>query len=424
MSQTQTGNTLKLFPSMVSKKLKEEFKLDINKTIIHSTDGSGGLIEGVTSSPATLEGGRPTFVIMNEIQEWVEPNEGHAMYNVINGNITKSRKGVSRYLAICNAHIPGLDSIGERMWDNFQAVLSGKAVNTKLLYDSIEAPAGTPVSEIPAESIDPEGFAAGIERLKAGLEIAKGDAWWLDTETILESMLDENNAITESIRKFLNWVNAAEDAWLEPFEWDRCVVEDSELKPKDTITLGFDGSKSGDFTALVACRVSDGFLQVIKIWDPANYGNQIPREDVDAAVHWVFSRYNVVGFRADVKEFESYVDQWAAKYKKQLKVKASPASVVGFDMRGQTKRFALDCEKFKDAVLEQALCHDGSKLLRVHILNAHMNPTTYDAISIRKASKDSSRKIDAAVCSVLAFGARQDYLMSKNNRTGGVVVMR
>ena len=71
------------------------------------------------------------------------------------------------------------------------------------------------------------------------------------------------------------------------------------------------------------------------------------------------------------------------------------------------------------------MCHSGDPKLRWYVLNAHRHPTNYDAISIRKESKDSSRKIDAAICAVLAFGARQDYMLSKNyrgNGKGGVIV--
>jgi hypothetical protein len=45
-------------------------------------------------------------------------------------------------------------------------------------------------------------------------------------------------------------------------------------------------------------------------------------------------------------------------------------------------------------------------------------------VTIRKASKDSSKKIDAAVCGVLAFGARQEYLMSRKARSRRVSVIK
>ena len=427
VSQDQTKNTFRLFPVMISKKLKQEYGLEVNKFIIYSA--IGGQIEAVTSSPASMEGNRPTFVIENETQWWGtgpagEANEGHAMDEVIEGNVTKIPG--ARKLAICNAHIPGNDSVAERVHDTWQDVESGKAVDTGLLYDALEAPADTPVSEIPSEKEDPEGYAAGVAQLLAGLKVARGDSYWLPVEEILLSVLDVKNSVTESRRKFLNQVNAHEDSWISPQEWDKLALIDKTfaLQKGERITLGFDGSKSNDWTALVACRVSDGCLFVIKVWNPENYDNgEVPREEVDATVRSMKERYDVVGFRADVKEFEAYVDQWGELFKKSLKVNASPGNPVAFDMRGQTKRFAFDCERFLDAVLEREVNHNGDPVLRQHVLNARRHPTTYDAISIRKASKDSSKKIDAAVCAVLAYGARQDFLMSKRSRTGRVVVI-
>src|SRR5690606_16015187 len=139
--------------------------------------------------------------------------------------------------------------------------------------------------------------------------------------------------------------------------------------------LGFDGSKSNDWTALVACRVEDAALFPIKVWNPETYGGEVPRDDVDATVHWAFARYDVVAMRADMKEFEAYVDQWSAKYRKKMIVNASAGNPIAFDMRGNQKRFALDCERFLDAVLERELRHDGAAALRTAVLNAHRHPT-------------------------------------------------
>lgn len=415
VSQEQTKNTMSLFPVMISADMKAKYGLDINKTIIYSAEG--GRIESVTSSPSSMEGNRPTFVIQNETQWWVDTVQGHEMAGVIEGNVKKSPGGVCRTLQICNAHIPGEDSVAERAWDAYQAIQAGLAVDVGMLYDALEAPADTPVSEIPPQGVDPEGYELGLQKLREGLETARGDSNWLDIDTIVESILDIRNPVTESRRKFLNQVNASEDSWMSPAEWDSCFDLDlPPLQPRDRIALGFDGSKSNDYTALVACRIEDAALFPIKVWNPENYpDNQIPRDDVDAMVHYCFAKYDVVAMRADVKEFEAYVDQWSHKYKKQMIVNASPNQPIAFDMRAMQKKFALDCERFYDAVVERELRHDGAPVLRQHVLNAHRHPTQWETISIRKASKDSSRKIDAAVCAVLAFGARQDVLMSKKN---------
>ena len=422
VSQDQTRNTFTLFPALISPKLKEEYGLDLHKTLIY--DKRGKMIEGVTSSPLALEGKRPTFVIMNETQWWVEQNDGKAMAMVIEGNVTKAAYGTCRALRICNAHVPGQDSVGEDDWEAYLKTAAGKAMDTGVLYDALEAPSDTPVSEIPPLDEDPDGFWEGIEKLKQGLETARGDAVWLDIDNIVSSILDIRNPVSESRRKFLNQVNASEDSWISPAEWDR-LTSDIRLEPGDTITLGFDGSKSNDHTALSACRVSDGAVFLLRSWDPENYPTgEIPRDEVDATVRSAFERFKVVAFRADVREFEAYIDSWGKDYKRKLKINASPNNPVAFDMRGQKKKFALDCERFLDAVLEEELVHNGDPALRWYVLNAHRNPTNYDAVSIRKESKDSSRKIDGAVTAVLAYGARQELLLNKRwrgEKKGGVI---
>ena len=422
VSQDQTRNTFTLFPAMASQKMRETYGLDLNKTIIFAE--GGGMIEAITASPLAMEGKRPTFVIKNETQWWLENNNGHEMSNVIQGNVDKAAYGGCRVLSICNAHRPGEESDAEQDWEAYQDVLAGNAVDTGLLYDALEAPADTPVSEIAEASEDPELYEELLQKLRDGLEIAKGDAVWLDTDILVASILDVKNDVTESRRKFLNQINAAEDSWIAPREWD--AILDKDLRPLekgDAITLGFDGSKGNDWTALVACRVDDGALFTIKIWNPEKYEGRVPQLDVNNTVEWCFGQYDVRAMRADVREFESYIDQWAVKFGKKLKIKATPKHAVAFDMRGNQKQFTLDCEKFEDAVLEKELSHRGDPTLRQHILNAHRRPNNH-GVSIGKASKDSSKKIDAAVCAVLAFGARQELLMSKKNRGRKAVIFR
>lgn len=422
VSQDQTRNTFTLFPAMASQKLREEYGLELNKTIIFAENG--GMIEAVTASPLAMEGKRPTFVIKNETQWWLENNSGHEMANVIAGNVDKAAYGGCRVLSICNAHRPGEESDAEKDWESYQDVLAGNAVDTGLLYDALEAPADTPVSEIAELTEDPEAYEKALQKLREGIEIARGDAVWLDIETLVQSILDVRNDVTESRRKFLNQINAAEDSWIAPREWDACLDKDLRpLEPGDAITLGFDGSKGNDWTALVACRVEDGALFPIKVWNPEKYEGQIPREQVNATVEWCFGTYDVRAMRADVREFEAYIDKWSTKYGKKLKIKATPKHPIAFDMRGNQKQFTLDCERFEDAVIEGQIVHRGDPVLRQHILNAHRRPNNH-GVAIGKASKDSSRKIDAAVCAVLAYGARQELLMSKHNRSRKAVIFR
>src|SRR5690606_15384793 len=147
-------------------------------------------------------------------------------------------------------------------------------------------------------------------------------------------------------RMYLNQVNALEVSWIPSYEYDSLQF-DVSLTPKYRIKLAIDGLKSGDWAALVACRVVDSALFIIDAWNPEHYDGNIPRTDVDQMVDNTFSRYDVVGFRSDVKEFESYVDQWTAKYRRKLKIPAVAGKPIAFDMRGSDssnvrKTFAKD----------------------------------------------------------------------------------
>src|SRR5690606_41944784 len=86
-SEKQSQTTIKMFRPLISDKLREDYKLDVKKTMIDEPEG--GAIESVTSNPDALEGNRPTLVILNEIQWWREANRGTEMYQKIVGNQDK-----------------------------------------------------------------------------------------------------------------------------------------------------------------------------------------------------------------------------------------------------------------------------------------------------------------------------------------------
>src|SRR5690606_27805383 len=154
--------------------------------------------ESVTANPDALEGNRPTLVILNEIQWWREDNRGTEMYQTIVGNQVKRATAPARYLAISNAHRPGVASVGARPRYAHRNVLAGEAIDVGSLYDALEAPADTPISEIPNPKVDPDGFENGLEKLKDGLRIARGDSHWLDIDGTVAAILNRSNVISES----------------------------------------------------------------------------------------------------------------------------------------------------------------------------------------------------------------------------------
>ena len=65
VSKDQNRNTMTLFPGMMSRKLRDEYDIELGKEIIYANHG-GRRIEVVTNSPRALEGGRASFILKSE----------------------------------------------------------------------------------------------------------------------------------------------------------------------------------------------------------------------------------------------------------------------------------------------------------------------------------------------------------------------
>src|SRR5262249_41388628 len=146
---------------------------------------------------------------------------------------------------------PGEDSVAEQTRDAYEAAESGRAEDTGILYDSLEAPPEARLTK---------------EWIPKVLEAVRGDSIWLNIPRILKSILDPRNPPSRSRRFWFNQVVAAEDSWMARYEWDACKKDDLALAEADELVLFFDGSKSDDATALVACRMSDGAVFNIGMW--------------------------------------------------------------------------------------------------------------------------------------------------------------
>ncbi|WP_382748334.1 terminase [Streptomyces showdoensis] len=416
VSQDQTRNTMTLFPSILTKRAIEEYRIDLGKEIIYADKGRAR-IEAVTSSPRALEGGRPTAVNMGETHHWVEANQGHEMAAVIERNATKSADGQARTLANTNAYEPGEDSVAERTREAYEAAEAGRAADTGLFYDSLEAPSEALLVE---EWIEPT------------LRAVRGDSTWLDIERLKASILDVRNPPSRSRRFWFNQITAAEDAFLARYEWDACPHEGVSLDEGDEIVCFFDGSKSDDATGLVACRLRDGHVQTLGVWQrPANWPDdvpwRVPREEVDGVVDHTFAMYKPLAFFADPgsgfddadgeRYWDGFIDAWAQRYGKRLKLKAVSsghgAHAVMWDMRDRRRQqtFTEAVDRFYRDVLERQLTHDGHKVLRQHVANARRRTNAW-GYTIGKEHRESARKIDLAVC---AIGARMLRRMVMNS---------
>lgn len=412
VAREQTRTTFRLFPGLIPLRTRERFGADINKEIVYF-EGGLRVIEAITRSPKSAEGPRTTFVIRNETQNWDASNDGHFLASTIDGNLTKSRDGAARALSICNAHVPGKDSVGEREWDAWQAIEQGRSRATDVLYDALEAP--------PDTKLDDE------ESLRRGLELARGDSTWLDIDRHVAEIYDPQTSVSDGRRKYLNQIIAAEDAWVAPVEWDvlgRKVAAREGVKAVDgpappledgeQIALGFDGSKTDDHSALIATRITNGDWVTLGVWDPEEHGGEAPREIIDGVVRHAFEHYDVVAFFADLEGWESYIDRWAEELGRQrgheLAVKASPKHAIAWDMRARGRELTLEgVMRLHDEIVERAFRHDANPRVRQHAHNARRRLNAW-GVTFGKEHRESKRKVDSMAAGTLSRMARRAYL--------------
>lgn len=400
VSREQTKNTMTLFPALMSDAFKAEYQIDAGAELIKARGGRVRL-EAVTSNYRTLEGGRTTFLLMNETHHWVAGNGGIKMYETVDGNVTKGnkKKGGARYLAITNAYLPGEDSVAERMREDYEKIAEGRAVDVGVMYDSLEAHEKAP--------LDP----TVLPRI---LEAVRGDAVWLDIPAIVKSILKVSISPSRSRRMWLNQIVAEEDAVYQKHQWTSLLDPDNELAPGDEIFLGFDGGKTDDATALVAIRLRDRYVQLLHIQEkpdgPAGDEWEVNAAAVNSAVHEAFELYDVKGFYADVALWETYITDWAEAYGEGLGIKSNNGrNAIAWDMRGSKQKSTLAHEALHQAILDEKLRHGGDRVLQRHVLNARRATNSW-GLSFRKETPDSPKKVDAYAAMLLAYTALTDYL--------------
>ena len=480
VSLEQTKNTMTLFQGLFTEACKAEHNIDVGKTVIYAYAGQKR-IEAVTSSPASLEGNRPTLVIKNETHHWKANNDGVAMAEAIERNATKAKGGAARTLSITNAYEPSQESVARDERESYEKQMAGEAIKTGVLYDSLEAPKQArlrPAFPDESQGAEEKGIEPLPDDLKEAitrryiqrvLEAVRGGAHWLDIPNLTNSIL--KGKVSLSRRFWYNQIAANEDSWVHPDAVDaaispevaalRASVTDPRLileagwQPVsviDQIVMFFDGSKSDDSTALVGCRLSDGYTFLIGVWQkPKGEAGKkwlAPRNAVTRRVKEAFERFNVVAFWGDPSHAKddqndegdaSYwmptIDMWMRDYKNHPdgRERLLPAywpvktgirtHAINWDMTSadRTKAFLAaseqaiaDFENLNDIEdFDPNIVIDGHPVMVQHLKNAitREDPRGWGT-GLAKEQKDSPRKIDVAVCVVGARMLRRIVLNS------------
>lgn len=193
------------------------------------------------------------------------------------------------------------------------------------------------------------------------------------------------------------WIETSEDSWLTPESWAACE-QAREIEDGSPVVLAFDGSYSGDATAIVACSVeSVPHIQPVAIWEPQGRPDfRVPIADVEQALRDACRRWHVVEVACD-------------PFRWQKSLQALQAEGLPMAEFGQTRaRMTPATQSLTEAVINGEVTHSGDPALTRHVLNARVTDD-HAGVRLHKVDKHSEFKIDAAVCAVMAHSRARHY---------------
>lgn len=403
----QTGNTYDVVHyNLAEGFLGEALELTGNAVGLTRTFlPGGGEIRPSTAASSSKDGGKETFTVADETHLYDTP-ELRRMYKTVDRNCRKRRDAQPWLLQTTTMFQPGADSVAEKTAERARLIAEGKSRATRLLFDHREAP--------------PKVDLTDRAQIKAALAEVYGPfADVMDLDGIVENEFwNSEKDPEESRRYFFNQPTGTSDAWVTHPQWAALADPTKTVADGDPIAMFFDGSVTDDATGLVGCRIEDGHLFKIGVWErpqgAAGKDWRVDRNDVDRVVRQAFDRWGVVAFFGDPSYFESYVDAWANDFGKQLIIEATTGRyrhAVSWDMRGRNKEFTEATDRVLADIRAGDLSHDGGSELTRHVLNARRRPNRY-GVAIAKENRESPKKIDLAVCAIGARMARRLVLAS------------
>ncbi|MHA7153621.1 terminase large subunit domain-containing protein [Arthrobacter sp. TMN-50] len=189
------------------------------------------------------------------------------------------------------------------------------------------------------------------------------------------------------------------DSWLEFGQFEALADLERTIPNGAQVTLGFDGSSSGDSTALIACTVeANPHAFVVGIWEnPGDTSWRVSRDEVSAHVDMAFETFDVLDLACDPWGWRSEMEQWAAKY--------GSKRVLEWDTSRRT-RMAPATDRLYQLINTKQITHDGDTRLMKHFTNCVAVATPQGTV-VTKDKRMSKKKIDAAVAAIAAVDRAQ-----------------
>jgi phage terminase large subunit-like protein len=338
----------------------------------------GSVYRVVSAEAYSKEGLSPTMTVMDE----VHAQKNRTLYDTFSlamGARGKLATLIGITTAGVKSDITGRDSIAYSLYNYGKTVASGEVDDPTFFMAWWEA-----AEE--ADHKDPETWRAANPGFAD-----------INAESDFVSAVRRTPEAEFRTKRCNQWVSS-QTSWLPTGAWEACEDE-FVVSPDDEIVLGFDGSFSGDASVIVGAVVPKDD-EPVKVFLVKSWEKDLNIHDDD--------------WRVDIAEVEQTVLDFCQAHPKVREVACDPfrwqRSMQALEDKGvpivewpstSARRMVPACAKVFDAVMEHRLVHDGNPILARHLSNA---VTKIDNLGPRivKDSRNSPRKIDAAVAMVLA----------------------
>ena len=357
------------------------------------TPGNGKIYPS-TSGASSKDGGRETFVVFDETHLWNIPRLRRA-YSTVKRNLTKRPLEEPWYLETTTMYAPGEESVAEKTYELALKIQEGKTRSTRLLF-------------IHQYGMIKKDDIADEVKLRAALDEAAGEAAaWLDANaTIHDHFYDPREDLRDSIRYYLNALEGAAASWIEYAVIEELTV-DEVFEPGDEIALGFDGSLTGDSTALVGVRLRDNLVQVLhlqeapldpkeaKLWS-------VDKGAVNKAVHSARETYTVKAFFGDPPFYQDEMADWQKLFGDEIAPYTPGNSIMWWTSRKPQTAKAV--ERTTTLFKTRGIKLSRNPALIRHIQNTRVWPRPEGDL-IGKELKNSPKKMDISMAMVLGVEA-------------------
>ena len=337
-----------------------------------------GLIEPVTSKARSRLGQPVSFVLQDETGTWTKSNGGHDL-------AATQRRGL--------------------------AGMGGRAIETTNAWDPAEGSTAQRTAESSAGDIYRDHVLAPAQLSYTNRQdrrrihrIVYGDSFWVDLDRIeAEAAEIAENDPQQAERFFGNRLVITGGSWLREGLWANGKAR-QQVAPGSEVCGGFDGSDSDDWTAIRLER-QDGYRftptygpdRRPTIWNPSEWGGQIPRHEVHAAWDELARRYRLRRVYCDPRDWRSEIGEWALAYGEEVFVEWETYSVP--KMHAALQRFVTDLSTGRTT-------HDADSIVEQHAANARKLARPGERYILGKPN--AHQKIDAVMADVVCHEAASD----------------